>query len=191
MTVYTYSGTSGGKTTNSIGIAIRTLAHGKSVLMVQFTKWEKKTGEYIFANKYNNMVEALDLKEPLFYIYQFGREGWHGYDNLNEEDKKLCDDGIKLIKENLTHNALLDNNSPYKLGLLIMDEINIATHFKLVSITDLKAILEVCKQMDINVVLTGRFADAKIVKLSDIVNEIICLKEPDQNHMIYQEGVQY
>ncbi|HJW65296.1 MAG TPA: cob(I)yrinic acid a,c-diamide adenosyltransferase, partial [Candidatus Bathyarchaeia archaeon] len=37
--VYLYVGTGGGKTANALGLALRSVGHNKSVVIIQFFKW--------------------------------------------------------------------------------------------------------------------------------------------------------
>ena len=45
---YLITGNGGGKTTSSLGVVMRSLAHNKKVLMIQFLKWKRDTGEMLF-----------------------------------------------------------------------------------------------------------------------------------------------
>ena len=64
--VYLYYGTGGGKTIASLGLALRSLGHGHRVIIIQFLKHWKKTGEY----------RAAKTLGPLYEIRQFGKPGW-------------------------------------------------------------------------------------------------------------------
>jgi cob(I)alamin adenosyltransferase len=44
--IYLYTGTGGGKTANALGLALRSVGHEHKVVIVQFLKWWKNTGEY-------------------------------------------------------------------------------------------------------------------------------------------------
>src|SRR3972149_8661403 len=66
--VYLYTGTGGGKTANALGLALRSVGHGKKAVIIQFCKWRKDTGEYLIKDKLGDLYE----------IYQFGREAWLG-----------------------------------------------------------------------------------------------------------------
>jgi len=44
--IYLYTGSGGGKTTNALGLALRSVGHGHKVVIIQFMKWWKNTGEY-------------------------------------------------------------------------------------------------------------------------------------------------
>ncbi len=184
--IYLYTGSGGGKTTNALGLALRSVGHGHKVIIIQFLKWWKKTGEYKIAKK---------LK-PYYEIYQFGRAGWFETDgnkpkiyrfgnkkfvvrNLEELDKKLAEEALDFAKK------IVKQKKPH---LLVLDEINLALHWNLLDINDVKDLLEhVPKKTD--VVLTGRHASKELIDASDFVNEIIDLKYPEKIPMT--KGIQY
>jgi len=49
--IYLYTGTGGGKTANALGLALRSVGHNKSVIIIQFLKWKKDIGEYLVKDK--------------------------------------------------------------------------------------------------------------------------------------------
>ena len=78
-----------------------------------------------------------------------------------------------------------------KPQLLILDEINLALHLKLLALDDvlncLNRISNISKETD--VVLTGRYAPAELIEKVDFVNEIIDVKHPE--NIPTTKGVQY
>ena len=167
--IYLYSGTGAGKTANALGLALRSVGHKKKVVIIQFLKWWKNTGEY----------KIRGLLAPYYDIYQFGRRGWIGLNNLGEEDKKLAHKALdfaeKIVKERKPH-------------LLILDEINLALHCKLLEIEEVLSFLDEIPRRT-NVVLTGRYAPKELTARSDFVNEIIDVKHPKQT--VTTKGIQY
>jgi len=166
---YLYTGTGAGKTTNALGLALRSIGHKRKVIIIQFLKWWKNTGEY----KISKMLA------PYYEIYQFGRKGWHGLGNLGEEDKKLARRALKfaenIVKEKRPH-------------LLVLDEINLALYCKLLDVGEVLEFLDrIPKKTD--VVLTGRFAPKELVDRAEFVNEIVDVKHPKE--MVTTKGIQY
>jgi len=158
-----------GKTTNALGLALRSVGHKRKVIIIQFLKWWKNTGEY----------KIRKMLAPYYEIYQFGRKGWYGLSNLGEEDKELAHKALrfaeKIVKEKKPH-------------LLVLDEVNLALHCKLLDVKEvLKFLDEMPKKTD--VVLTGRFAPIELVKRAEFVNEIIAIKYPKE--MVTTKGIQY
>ena len=167
--VYLYTGTGAGKTTNALGIAMRCVGHRQKVVMIQFLKWWKKTGEYKIRNR---------LK-PYYEIYQFGRKGWIGFKNLDERDKKLSERAFELAKR------VVKEKKPH---VLILDEITIALNRKLL---DKKEVIDFLMNLppSTDVVLTGRYAPEELWDVADFVNVIMDNKHPKE--LIAKKGIQY
>jgi len=166
--VYLWTGSGGGKTCNALGLALRCVGHNQRVVIIQFLKWWKNTGEYKIRNK---------LK-PYYEIYQFGRKGWIGLNNLNEKDKKLAEDGLKFAERSLRKRP----------DLLVLDEINLALYCKLLDIKEvLKFLNKIPKKT--TVVITGRCAPKELIKRADFVNEIRDVKHPKK--IPTTKGIQY
>ena len=167
--VYIYTGTGAGKTANALGLALRSVGHKHKVVLIQFLKWWKNTGEY----------KIRKMLAPYYEIYQFGRKGWHGLDNLGEEDKELARKALDFAE------TVLKEKKP---DLLILDEINLALHCKLLDIREVLEFLDkIPKKTD--VILTGRFAPKALIKRAEFVNEIIAIKYPKK--MVTAKGIQY
>ena len=167
-TIYLYTGEGGGKTTNALGLALRCLGHGYKVVIIQFLKWWKNTGEYKFRKKFQSLYE----------IYQFGREGWIGLGNLDERDKKLARKGLEFAKKVVKE----------KPRLLVLDEINLVLYCKLLEVNEVIEFLETVPK-ETNVVLTGRYAPRELVIFADFVNEIVDVKHPEEIPTV--RGIQY
>jgi cob(I)alamin adenosyltransferase len=167
--VYLYSGTGAGKTTSALGLALRSVGHRHTVVVIQFLKWWKNTGEY----------KVKDMLEPYYEIYQFGREGWQGLANLDERDRKLAKEGLAFAKK------IVKEKKP---NLLILDEINLAIYCKLLTAEEVIAFLDTVPE-NTDVVLTGRFASRELFDRADFVNEILDIKYPE--NPVTTKGIQY
>jgi len=164
--VIVYTGEAQGKTTASLGVALRSIAHGKRVVIIQFMKGRKDTGEYL-------IKDVL----PNYEIYQFGRKEFVDLSNPDDEDKRLAREAINFAKEKL-------KEKPF---LLILDEINIACHINLIPIEDVIDLIK-SKPEETNLILTGRYADEKIIELADIVTE---MKEVKRSSVDAVEGIEF
>jgi len=167
--IYLYTGTGGGKTANALGLALRTVGHKRNVIIIQFMKWWKNTGEY----------KIRKTLEPYYEIHQFGRKGWHGLNNLKEEDRKLARKALNFARQAMIRK---------KPHLLVLDEINLAVYAKLLNINDVLALLDLVPKRT-HVVLTGRFAPKELIERADFVNEVVAVKYPEQ--IPTTMGVQY
>jgi len=166
--IYLYTGTGAGKTANALGLALRSVGHKRKVIIIQFLKWWKNTGEFKFRKKFY----------PQYQIYQFGRKGWIGLGNLDERDKELARKGLEFAKK-------VVNEKP---RLLVLDEINLALHCKLLDVAEVIEFLETVPS-ETSVVLTGRYAPRELVIFADFVNEIVDVKHPEEIPTV--RGIQY
>ncbi len=167
--IYLYTGTGGGKTTNALGLALRSVGHKRKVVIIQFLKWWKNTGEY----------KIRKVLAPYYEIYQFGRKGWHGLSTLGEEDKKLAEKALRFAEK------ILREKKPH---LLVLDEINLALYCNLLDVKEVVNFLnKVPKKTD--VVLTGRFAPEELIDRAEFVNEVVDIKHPEET--VTTKGIQY
>jgi cob(I)alamin adenosyltransferase len=132
-------------------------------------KWWKNIGEY----------KVQKMLAPYYEIYQFGRKGWIGLSNLNDEDRKLAEKALKFA-EKIT--------SEKKPSLLVLDEINLALYCQLL---DVREVIDFLNRIPKNtdVVLTGRFAPQELIERADFVNEVKDVKYP--KNMVTTIGIQY
>ncbi len=119
------------------------------------------------------------MLEPYYEIYQFGREGWHGLDSLDERDGKLVRKGLAFAKK------VASEKKPH---LLVLDEINLAVYCKLLDVKEVIAFLDTLPEKT-DVVLTGRFAPRELFDRADFVNEILDIKYPEEP--VTTKGIQY
>ena len=167
--IYLYTGCGAGKTANALGLALRSIGHKRRVVIIQFLKWWKNTGEY----KIRRMLE------PYYDIYQFGRKGWYGLANLGEEDRKLAQKALKFAEK------IVNEKKPH---LLVLDEVNLAVYCKLLDVKEVLDFLgRIPKKTD--VVLTGRFAPEELINRAEFVNEIVDIKHPRET--VTTKGIQY
>jgi cob(I)alamin adenosyltransferase len=184
--VYLYYGTGGGKTIASLGLALRSLGHGHRVIIIQFLKHWKKTGEY----------RAAKILGPLYEIRQFGKPGWikSGVDENKvsargfkaslrspaKEDKAVALRALRYARKVLKSDPPPD--------LLILDEVCLAAHMGIVDTEEVLSLLD--KLPDgTDVVLTGRYAPGKLIDRADFVNEVREVKAPAT--FVSREGIQY
>jgi cob(I)alamin adenosyltransferase len=167
--IYLYTGTGGGKTVSALGLALRSVGHKRRVVIIQFLKWWKNTGEYKIREKL----------QPYYEIYLFGREGWIGLDNLGEEDRKLSKEGLEFAKK------VAKERKPH---LLVLDEINLALHCRMLEVDEVLEFLDSIPE-ETDVVLTGRYAPKKLVDRADFVIRVESLKHAEET--VTTEGIHY
>ncbi|MGB9577571.1 MAG: cob(I)yrinic acid a,c-diamide adenosyltransferase [Candidatus Micrarchaeia archaeon] len=157
-TVHVYTGNGGGKTTSTLGLALRSTGWKHKTIMIQFLKGRKGIGEW----------KAAKRLAPYFEIYSFGSPKFVNPYNPSRKDFEYAKQAIEFARK------VLKEKKP---DLLILDEANIAMDFKLVKVEDvLKLIKEAPKKT--RIVLTGRHAPKKIREIADFVTEIRDIKRP-------------
>ncbi len=165
-----YTGAGKGKTTASLGLALRACGHGWKVLMICFMKGDTNYGEVVMSKKI-----------PNFELIQSGLPTFVKKGDPSEEDLRLARQGFELAKK-----ALQDK----KYDLLILDEINVAVDYGLLSLEEVLDLVQ-NKPDNVELVLTGRHAHPKIVKIADLVSEILEIKHPYQQGIMGREGIEY
>lgn len=147
-----YTGNGKGKTTAALGLALRAAGHGLKVYIGQFLKGQM----------YGELVSVKKLS-PLITIKQFGRKGYiHVTKNPDEEDIKRAKRGLKKCFE-----AMLSK----KYRIIILDEINVAVDFNLLSKEEVHKFLDQ-KPDEVEIILTGRYAASSFTKRADLVTEM-------------------
>ena len=163
--IHIYCGDGKGKTTASMGLGMRAAGRGKKVLLTQFLK-DNETGEL-------NSIEKLGVNFEVFKgtpVLKFFK-----FMSLEEQSdiKKEHEERFKKV----TEKAIKEN-----VDLLILDEIIASINLELVPLNKVIEFLQ-NRPKGLEVVLTGRNPDEKLVELADYVSEIRAVKHP------YEKGI--
>ncbi|MDW7757630.1 MAG: cob(I)yrinic acid a,c-diamide adenosyltransferase [Desulfuromonadales bacterium] len=162
--VQVYTGNGKGKTTAALGLALRAVGRGFKVCMVQFIKGGGEYGEH----------EAARRLAPLLTIHQTGRDNWIFKDKLDPEDIRIAREALALARQALT-------SGDY--DLVILDEINGAVWFGLLTVEDILDLMA-ARPASVELLLTGRSADPRVIEAADLVTEMTEIKH------YYQQGVE-
>ena len=163
-----YTGKGKGKTTASLGLAVRAAGHNFKIAIIHFMKiWDygevkslKKLGIDLF--RYGT-TELIDPKNPSPIDY--------------EEAEKAILKAEKLIEK-----------SDY--DILILDEINVAVDFSLIPIKRVVDLLDK-KPDNLELVLTGRNCPQELIERADLVSVIDEIKHPYQGGMEARKGIEF
>ncbi len=171
--VQVYIGDGKGKTTAAFGLALRALGQDLKVCIIQFMKSpEVETGE----------VKAIS-SQPNLEIYRFG--GDLLYPDLRPEAKE------KIRRETLNALSLaIEKAKNPDIDLLILDEINIALNYGLISVDEVLKLID-SKAIGQEIVLTGRNAPEKLVDKADLVTEMKVIKHPYDKGVRARKGIEY
>lgn len=165
--IHLYWGDGKGKTTAAMGVAMRALAAGKKVVIVQFLKGQE-SGEI-------TLLSALGAQ-----IYR-GKAGHKFVFQMTEEEKAQT---RKVQDEHLL--AALQQPA----DLLILDEACAAVQLNMVDEAMLKkAVCE--KPAEQELILTGRNPADWMTETADYVTEMHCWKHPYEKGIPARKGVEY
>lgn len=171
--IIVHTGDGKGKTTAALGLAIRAWGDGLRVLILQFIKGGWKYGEM-------ETIEKLAQLEGRIELRRLGR----GFQR--QEDDKT--EHIKAAEA-----ALAEARGEFTSGnydLIILDEINYAVKFGLLTIDQVLSLLE-HKPEELHVVLTGRDARPELMDMADLVTEMKLVKHPYQQGIKAQQGIEF
>ena len=160
--VQVYTGNGKGKTTAALGLALRATGAGMRVFIAQFVK----------GMDYSELW-ALRRLSDLITLKQYGRDCFI-YRKPTHEDIVAARQGLEEVRE-----AICSGSYP----LVILDEANIATYYGLFSVDELLALFD-ARPDNVELVVTGRYADERVIEKADLVTEMREVKH------YYQHGVQ-
>jgi len=168
--VQVYTGNGKGKTTAALGLALRAAGQGLRVHIVQFMKGWPYYGE----------LGALQ-HQPNITLVQFGRAGFVNRQNPDPED-------VQRAQEALRHSLDVLHDGQY--DVVILDEINVALDFHLVSLEQVLGLFE-ARPPHVELVLTGRNAHPQVIARADLVTEMVEVKHPYSTGVQGRKGIEY
>lgn len=173
--IQVYTGDGKGKTTASLGLAMRALGRCWKVLIIMFTKGGNDYGEL---NSFRNL--SPEISQNLTIIQA-------GLDRIVYENNKTDADTAEIKKGwELAKNAI--QNDEY--NLIILDEANIAIDMGFI---DLNEVIDVLKNKpeEMEIVLTGRNAKQEIIDIAHLVSEIKPVKHYWDTGIAARKGIEY
>ncbi len=99
-------------------------------------------------------------------IVQMGRDTFVNRENPDPVDIDWAQKGVALAREVMEKN---------EVDILILDEINVAVDYGLVSLEQAIELMEK-KPKDMELVMTGRYAHPELVKRAHLVTEMVEIK---------------
>ena len=148
--VQIYTGNGKGKTTAALGLALRAAGAGLKVFIGQFAKGTP-CSEHKAIAKF-----AIGIT-----IRQFGKECFIRR-TPDDDDMKLARKGFREVQKVIASD---------KYDLVILDEITTANKYGLVEVDDVLELIKT-KPATVELVLTGRNADKRLIKAADLVTEM-------------------
>ena len=173
--IQVYTGNGKGKTTASLGLAMRALGRCWKVLIIMFMKGGDDYGEL---NSFRNLSPEIARN---LTIIQAGSDKIVYQNNKTENDENIVKEGWELAKKAI-------KNDEY--NLIILDEANIAIDMGFIDLQEMIAVLK-SKPEDMEIVLTGRNARQEIIDIAHLVSEIKPVKHYWDTGIVARKGIEY
>lgn len=173
--IQVYTGNGKGKTTASLGLAMRALGRCWKVLIIMFMKGGNDYGEL---NSFRNL--STEIANNLTII-QAGPDRIVYQNNKTEADGNLIKEGWALAKKAI-------QNDEY--NLIILDEANIAIDMGFIDLSEMLDVLK-NKPEEMEIVLTGRNAKQEIIDIAHLVSEIKPVKHYWDTGIAARKGIEY
>lgn len=167
--IHVYTGPGKGKTTAALGLGLRAAGAGLKVHMMQFMK----------GRRYSELDAIENLNN--FTFSQHGRDEFVSKENPEQIDIDLAQEGFAQAKD-------IIKNSKY--DVVILDELNVVVDYNLIKFDDAIKLIEQ-KPEKLELVLTGRDVHPEIVKLADLVTEMLEIKHPYQQGVTARKGIDF
>jgi cob(I)alamin adenosyltransferase len=159
--IHIYTGNGKGKTTAALGLALRAAGYGMKTYIGQFMK----------GRHYGELTSLRD--HPCITIEQYGDVDCVHREEITQKHVAQAQQGLKRAQE-----IMLSG----QYDILILDEINVAVWFDLISTRQVLELLD-HRPNHVEIVMTGRRAPEALVKIADVVSEMKEIKH------YYQQGI--
>ncbi len=167
------TGNGKGKTTSALGMALRSAGHGMKVCIVHFMKGHMYSGE----------LDGIKKLAPNVEIHLTGK-GFYGIEGNSypyKEHRANAQDAVRIAREKIMSSAY---------DVVILDEINIALHLKLVDLPQVLDLID-AKPKLMHLVLTGRSAHPDVIERADTVTEMREIKHAHRQGIEPQKGIDF
>jgi cob(I)alamin adenosyltransferase len=74
--------------------------------------------------------------------------------------------------------------------IVVLDEVNVAAAWNLIDIDQVKKLIG-DKPEKVELILTGRYADPRLIELADLVTEMVKVKHPYDKGILSRQGIDY
>lgn len=168
--VYVFTGEGKGKTSAALGIVLRALGNGLRVYIAFFMKGSYYSGE-------RNILAKL----PNVAMVSFTSSGFTDPANVRPEEKQQAKQTLSTARE-----AMLSGN----YDVVVLDEVNLAVAWKLIELDEVVQLIN-DKPRNLELILTGRKADTRLVQMADLVTEMLKIKHPYDEGVPARKGIDY
>ena len=168
--VHVFTGNGKGKTTAALGTILRAAGHGLRIFIVFFMKGDYDYGEFSTLSR----LPHVDMAS-------FGFRHLTDPANIKPEEVEQARLALTAARE-----AVLSGN----YDLVVLDEVNVALGFKLIELDEVVKLIK-DKPPDVELILTGRYADTRLIEMADLVTEMVKVKHPFDKGIKARRGIEY
>jgi cob(I)alamin adenosyltransferase len=169
--VQIFTGDGKGKTTAALGTVLRAAGHGLKISVIFFIKGHSSQGEY------KTLAALPNVKVTAFGLRRFIDEN----ETINPKEKAQAKAALAAAHADITGG---------KYDLVVLDEINCACFFGLIELDEVFQLIK-DKPPHVELILTGRNADTKLIEAADLVTEMVKIKHPFDKGIEARKGIEY
>lgn len=168
--VQIFTGDGRGKTSAALGTVMRATGHGLKTYITFFMKGKRNLGEYKVLSELDNVDWDI-----------FGRNDLLGPSDIVPQDRELGQLALAA-----TEKAIKSG----EYDLVVLDEVNTATAWKIVDLEDVVRLIKE-KPTNVELILTGRYASPRLIELADQVTNMVSVKHPYDKGIAARKGIDY
>lgn len=195
--IYNFFGDTKGKTSSALGTVLRALGAGKRVRIVFFMKnWQ--TSETKFFEK----VEGMPGRPFDVSYYKSGDNDFIFVDE--KTNHTTIENAKRQLQFGKIHEKTMEDVKAAQMGymkalsylderpfLLVLDEVNLAAAFGLLSVQQVRHLIDSAKEREAHVVLTGRNPPEEILNRCDLQTEMKKHRHPFDGGVYAVQGLDY
>jgi cob(I)alamin adenosyltransferase len=167
--VHVYTGEGKGKTTAALGLALRAAGAGRRVFIAQFCKGGQSS-EHVSMERLADRITIRGFGSPDFIM-----------SDPSAADITAARDGLAVARDII---------SGGEHGLVILDEASVAVRLGLFTVDELLSVLD-ARPPHVELVITGRDADPRLVARADLVTEMRNITHYFDRGVQAREGIEY
>ena len=165
-----FTGGGKGKTSAALGVVLRALGQGLRAHIVYFMK-----GDYPYGER--NILVQL----PNVSFESFGHRDFVDPKRVKKKEREQARQALEAARKAIA-------SGDY--DLVVLDEINIAVAWKLLGVEEVLRLIEE-KPEKVELILTGRNADERLIERADLVTDMVEIKHPFQKGIRARRGIDY
>lgn len=166
--VQVYTGNGKGKTTAALGLAVRAAGAGLKIFIGQFTKG-RRCSEHRALERFSDCIQIKQYGEPGFIDGE-----------PTATDRQLAQQALAELRQIVAAG---------QYDVVILEEANIATHYGLIAVEELLALIRT-KPQHVELIFTGRYADPQLIAAADLVTEMTVIKHYRQQGVEARTGIE-